>query len=205
MPLSSVRVSDPQAVGQKGRRQRWGGCPGVPLPAISPLSASPPAPASPSPLYPPPTLSTPSPAKCCDVPDSDKLSSDGSSSRSPTSGTCSRGGGRRVSGHGVPPHTGHVAGGGNGEGRGGWGGSSPCRGAPVGVPRCRCGVGGRVGGLWRRGGPAGDHTAPACAPAGSRRARPSRPPWGRGCLRAGWRGHPPTPPHPPLTCRAAAA
>lgn len=31
---------------------------------------------------------TPSPAKCCAVPDSDKLSSDGSSSRSPTSGTC---------------------------------------------------------------------------------------------------------------------
>lgn len=38
------------------------------------------------PLHPNPPIA-PSPAKCCDVPDSDKLSSDGSSSRSPTSGT----------------------------------------------------------------------------------------------------------------------
>lgn len=64
----------PAGCRHKGRCQYRGrgSTPVPPLPAISPPSS----------------LSTPSLVKCCDVPDSDKLSSDGSSSRSPTSGTC---------------------------------------------------------------------------------------------------------------------
>lgn len=107
---------------------------------------------------------TPSPAKCCAVPDSDKLSSDGSSSRSPTSGTCGDAEGEMDAGS---PWCG---------GLGAAGGSSPCPRAPAGVPRCRCGAGGRAAVLWRRGGPSGGHKAPACAPGGSRRGHPSRPP-----------------------------